>query len=141
MARRALQSAPRADHAVSILLQAAARSAWQGDPESLIPEDLAGSEHADLGLAEFLRDHQAARAHEVIEEFLRFRGSGVDFLKRNPDVALQGVGEIAVLPNQGGGAVLQAVGQSVEAARDLLRGAVGPIARADDRASGQEDDP
>jgi cellulose synthase operon protein C len=55
IARRALDALPRADHAVSYLLQAAARSSWQGNPETLIPADLIGSEHADLGLAEFLR--------------------------------------------------------------------------------------
>ncbi len=55
LAQEALDATPRADHAVGYLLQAAARSHWQGDPESLIPPDLAGSEHADVGLAEFLR--------------------------------------------------------------------------------------
>lgn len=55
LARRALDATPRADHAIAYLLQAAARSSWQGDPETLIPADLIGSEHADLGLAEFLR--------------------------------------------------------------------------------------
>lgn len=55
LARRALDAKPRADHAVACLLQAAARSSWQGDPETLIPANLVGSEHADLGLAEFLR--------------------------------------------------------------------------------------
>lgn len=55
LARRALDTTPRADHALGYLLQAAARSSWQGDPQTLIPPDLVGSEHADLGLAEFLR--------------------------------------------------------------------------------------
>lgn len=55
LAVRALNAEPRADHAVACLLQAAARSTWQGDPETLIPPDLIGSEHADLGLVEFLR--------------------------------------------------------------------------------------
>ena len=55
LASRALGATPRADHAVAYLLQAAARSEWQGDPETLIPPDLVDSEHADLGLAEFLR--------------------------------------------------------------------------------------
>jgi Flp pilus assembly protein TadD len=55
LARCALRGEPRADHAVAYLLQAAARSSWQGDPETLIPPDLVGNEHADLGLVEFLR--------------------------------------------------------------------------------------
>lgn len=55
LARQALEATPRADHAVAILLQAAARSTWQGDPEALIPADLVETEHADVGLAEFLR--------------------------------------------------------------------------------------
>ncbi|MES2354962.1 MAG: tetratricopeptide repeat protein [Pseudomonadota bacterium] len=55
LARQALDSSPRPDHAVGYLLQAAARSTWQGDPQTLIPPDLVGSEHADLGLTEFLR--------------------------------------------------------------------------------------
>jgi len=55
LARQALRSVPHPNHAVTYLLQAAARSAWQGEPESLIPPELAGSESADLGLAEFLR--------------------------------------------------------------------------------------
>jgi tetratricopeptide (TPR) repeat protein len=55
LAKVALGSKPRSDQAVSYLLQAAARSSWEGDPESLIPPDLVGSVHADLGLTEFWR--------------------------------------------------------------------------------------
>ncbi|MCK1668984.1 tetratricopeptide repeat protein [Bradyrhizobium sp. 153] len=55
LAQVALSSTPRSDQAVSYLLQAAARSSWEGDPETLIPSDLTGSVHADVGLAEFLR--------------------------------------------------------------------------------------
>ena len=55
LAQRALDAKPRCDNAVCYLLQAAARYSWQGDPESLIPSDLLGSEPADIGLAEFLR--------------------------------------------------------------------------------------
>jgi tetratricopeptide (TPR) repeat protein len=55
LARQALNTAPRADQAVAYLLQAAARSAWDGNPETLIPDDLVGSVEADLGLADFLR--------------------------------------------------------------------------------------
>ena len=42
LARKALDATPRSDHAVAYLLQAAARSTWQGDPEALIPPDLVG---------------------------------------------------------------------------------------------------
>lgn len=55
LARSALARVPRADHAVSCLLQAAARSTWTGTPDELVPADLVGNRHADLGLAEFLR--------------------------------------------------------------------------------------
>lgn len=55
LAQRALAAQPRADHAVGFLLQAAAHSSWEGDPEMLIPLDLIGHESADIGLAEFLR--------------------------------------------------------------------------------------
>jgi tetratricopeptide (TPR) repeat protein len=49
LARQALEATPRAEHAVKYLLSAAARSIWQGEPETLIPPDLVGSSHADLG--------------------------------------------------------------------------------------------
>jgi predicted Zn-dependent protease len=81
LARKALAAAPRADHAVGYLLQAAARSDWQGDPESLIPPDLAGSPHADLGLTEFFRlrnapdwaerSRELASKHLDVPEFKR----------------------------------------------------------------------
>lgn len=57
-AHAALEGSPRADHAVGYLLQAAARSDWSGDPLGLIPEDLRGTLHADIGLAEFLGRRQ-----------------------------------------------------------------------------------
>jgi cellulose synthase operon protein C len=60
LARRAMSATPRENHAVTYLLQAAARSSWVGDPESLIPTDMVGTENADLGLAEFLRIRQVA---------------------------------------------------------------------------------
>jgi hypothetical protein len=53
LAQSALAGTPRADHAIAYLLQAAARSEFNGDPNSLIPADLIGNPHADLGLAEF----------------------------------------------------------------------------------------
>jgi tetratricopeptide (TPR) repeat protein len=87
LARKALDAKPRTDHAVLYLLQAAARSDWRGDPESLIPVDLRGSAHADLGLAEFLRQrnvpHWAERSFELsskhrdVPEFKRIRAIAV----------------------------------------------------------------
>lgn len=60
LAQSALAATPRSAQAVSFLLQAAARSTWQGDPESLIPTDLIGTDHADLGLVEFLRKREVS---------------------------------------------------------------------------------
>jgi tetratricopeptide (TPR) repeat protein len=54
-ARKALSVTPPEEHAVSVLLQAAARSGWRGNPEELIPANIRGSVAADFGLAEFLR--------------------------------------------------------------------------------------
>ena len=42
LAKVALNATPRSDQAVSFLLQAAARSGWQGDPEALIPAGASG---------------------------------------------------------------------------------------------------
>jgi len=55
LARQALATTPRADVAVAYLLQAAARSGWKGNPETLIPDDLKDSVSAAFGRAEFLR--------------------------------------------------------------------------------------
>jgi Flp pilus assembly protein TadD len=81
LARTALDSKPRSEQAVSFLLQAAARSSWQGDPETLIPADLVGSVHADTGLVEYLRKRdvsgwaqrarELARNHMDLPEFRR----------------------------------------------------------------------
>ncbi|MBM7482342.1 tetratricopeptide (TPR) repeat protein [Bradyrhizobium sp. USDA 3686] len=96
LAKVALDSTPRSDQAVSYLLQAAARSSWQGDPETLIPVDLVGSVHADLGLAEFLRKRNApdwaertrelARNHLDLPEFRRLDAIAVLELALGPDV-------------------------------------------------------
>lgn len=88
LARAALGATPRADHAVAYLLQAAARSTWQGDPETLIPPDLVDSEHADLGLAEFLRHRDVPGWAERSLELSR-RHPEVDVFKR--------IGALAVL--------------------------------------------
>jgi cellulose synthase operon protein C len=79
LATQALNGSPRADHAVAYLLQAAARSNWDGNPASLIPDDLVGSKDADVGLAEFLRRRDIpgwaeqtldiCRRHPAAEEF------------------------------------------------------------------------
>jgi hypothetical protein len=86
-ARMALSLTPRADHAVAYLLQAAARSDWAGDPEVLIPADLAGTLHADVGLAEYLRRRdlsgwaertlELARRHQDSPDFKRIRSIAV----------------------------------------------------------------
>jgi cellulose synthase operon protein C len=95
LAKVALDSTPRSEQAVSYLLQAAARSSWQGDPETLIPADLVGSVHAELGLAEFLRKRNApgwakktrelARHHIDIPEFRRADAIAVLELALGPD--------------------------------------------------------
>jgi hypothetical protein len=87
LARRALAAVPRPNHAVANLLQAAARSGWQGEPESLIPADLVGSESTDLGLAEFLRWRSApgwaerclelSRRHPEVDSFKRVRALAI----------------------------------------------------------------
>jgi len=86
-AQAALDGEQRADHAVGYLLQAAAQSDWQGDPETLIPPDLAGSAQSDIGLAEFLRRREMpgwaervlemARRHAELPEFKRVRAIAV----------------------------------------------------------------
>ncbi len=87
LARNALAASPRPDYAVGVLLQAACRSSWQGDPESLIPHDLVGTPQADLGLAEFVRRREApdwasrsielARKHPDMPELKRIRALAV----------------------------------------------------------------
>lgn len=95
LAKVALNSTPRSEQAVSYLLQAAARSSWQGDPETLIPPDLVGSVHADMGLAEFLRKRnvagwaektrELARNHIDVQEFRRADAIAVLELAMGPD--------------------------------------------------------
>jgi Flp pilus assembly protein TadD len=87
LARLALLSVPRPNNALTYLLQAAARSSWQGEPESLIPPELAGSESADLGLAEFLRVRslpgwaerclELSRKYPDVDSFKRIRALSV----------------------------------------------------------------
>ncbi|MCJ2189275.1 PIN domain-containing protein [Novosphingobium beihaiensis] len=87
LAQHALTMSPRADSAVAYLLQAAARSDWQGDPESLIPDDLKNSLAAAFGLAEFMRRRdlpgwaertiELYRQHPSSEELKRANGVAV----------------------------------------------------------------
>lgn len=86
-ASAAMTAEPRVDDAVAYLLQAAARSDWEGDPEALIPDDLVGSLAADLGLVEFLRRRdlpgwaertiEIARRHPDAPDLVRARGVAV----------------------------------------------------------------
>jgi len=71
LARAALNAKPRSEQAISFLLQAAARSSWHGDPETLIPADLVGSVHADMGLIEFLRKRDVSRWAQRARELAR----------------------------------------------------------------------
>ncbi len=88
LAQQALNMSPRDNHAVAFLLQAAARSTWAGDPQSLIPADLVGTSHADLGLAEFLRRR----------EILGWEGRSLEIARRHADMKeFQIVFSIAVL--------------------------------------------
>jgi len=101
LARRALSSSPRCDHAIAYLLQAAALSPWQGNPETLIPNDLVGSEHSDLGLAEFLRRRrlpgweerslELCRNHLDQDAFKRIRAIAVLSLALQTGGAIPGV--------------------------------------------------
>ncbi|WP_354110853.1 hypothetical protein [Bradyrhizobium sp. S3.12.5] len=98
LAKVALSSTPRSDQAVSYLLQAAARSSWEGDPEILIPSDLVGSAHADLGLVEFLRKRNVpgwaektlavARKHADVSEIKLAAAIAVLELALGPDAFL-----------------------------------------------------
>jgi tetratricopeptide (TPR) repeat protein len=82
-AREALKATPPAEHAVGYLLQAAARSNWQGDPDTLVPDNLRGGLHADLGLAELYRRREKpgwqaqclelAGRHPDASEFIQVR--------------------------------------------------------------------
>jgi tetratricopeptide (TPR) repeat protein len=97
-AQKALAGSPRADHAVAYLLQAAARSDWQGEPETLIPPDLVGSSHADIGLVEFLRRREGhnwaartleiARRHPDVPDFNRVRALAILALSIEGDTVI-----------------------------------------------------
>ncbi|HEX8579132.1 MAG TPA: hypothetical protein VF655_06005, partial [Allosphingosinicella sp.] len=55
LAQSVLALPERVDFAASALLQAAARSDWQGDPQTLIPPDMMGSTTVQLALTDFMR--------------------------------------------------------------------------------------
>lgn len=81
LARLSLNAAQRCNTAVAYLLQAAARSDWEGDPATLIPDHLVGSVEAGFGLAEYMRRRdvpgwpertlELAAAHPDSEELKR----------------------------------------------------------------------
>jgi hypothetical protein len=107
LARQALDATPPADHAVSYLIQAAARSDWQNDPETLVPDRLRGSLHADLGLAEFHRRREEvgrqnrcialADRHLDVGEFIQIRGTALLSLALDPGYAhAGGIGPVSV---------------------------------------------
>ncbi len=88
LAQNALTARPRPDYAIGVLLQAAGRSSWQGDPESLIPHDLVGTPQADLGLAEFIRRREAPH----------WENRSVELARRHPDMPeLKRIKALAVL--------------------------------------------
>ncbi len=84
IAQEVLRDDAAKEHVVGFLLQAAARSGWEGDPEDLIPERFRGSPAADIGLAEFCRLREVpgwetrsldlATRHADVPEFRRVRG-------------------------------------------------------------------
>lgn len=100
LAQAALVGEPRSEQAIASLLQAAARSDWQGDPETLIPPDLSGTPHADIGLAEFLRRRdtpgwaerclELARRHPGLPEFKRIHAMAVLSLAMESESMLPG---------------------------------------------------
>ena len=55
IARAVLARPDRTEFAVSAMLQAASRSEWQGNPETLVPEGLRGNRTAEIAIADFLR--------------------------------------------------------------------------------------
>ncbi|USU05567.1 hypothetical protein NF699_02370 [Sphingomonadaceae bacterium OTU29LAMAA1] len=55
IARAVLARPDRTEFAVSAMLQAASRSNWQGDPGTLVPEEMRGTRSAELAIADFLR--------------------------------------------------------------------------------------
>ncbi|MBS0220364.1 MAG: hypothetical protein JSR91_06440 [Proteobacteria bacterium] len=86
-AQKALDALPSEEHAVSVLLQAAARSDWSGNPEELVPPGLRNTLSAEFGLAEFVRRRESpgwqkqcidvAARHPERNEFKLLRATAV----------------------------------------------------------------
>lgn len=55
IAQALLQRPDRTEFALTALLQAASHADWQGDPESLVPEEMRDLSAAKLGVADFMR--------------------------------------------------------------------------------------
>jgi Flp pilus assembly protein TadD len=122
LAKVALSSTPRSDQAVSYLLQAAARYSWEGDPETLIPPDLVGSVHVDLGLAEFWRKRNLpgwaektlalARNHADVPEFKLEAAIAVLELALGPDAFLGRPGTVTRAELEGAASEMSAMAES-----------------------------
>ena len=91
LATRAMETTPRDDNAITILLHAAARSDWVGDPQSLIPRDLMGGVQADLGMTEFLRRRELPGWEETTLEIAR-RHPDAEELKVAHSIAVLSLG-------------------------------------------------
>lgn len=96
LAKQALAMEPRADHAVAYLLQAAERSGWQGDPKTLVPDDLLDKEATAVGLAEFYRRREEEGWAESVLELCRQHPDSDD-LKR-----VRGITVLAMAADDGG---------------------------------------
>jgi tetratricopeptide (TPR) repeat protein len=121
-AQAAIDGVPRADHAVGYLLQAAARSEWVGDPESLIPSDLVGTPQADIGLAEFLRRRNLSGWAERSLDMARQHRDTPEFKR---------IGAIAVLTLAIEADSISATGHSSVTSEELERAADDMKARAE----------
>lgn len=100
LAAEALAAEPPSVAAVSVRLQAAARSDWDGDPMDLVPERYAASRDAAIGLAEFYRRRardgwqravlEVTKAHSDEPEFRQQRALAVLSLAIETNEAIGG---------------------------------------------------
>lgn len=98
--RRAIEASPPAEAGLAYLLQAVARSDWEGDPYALIPDELRDTLAADLGLAEFFRRKEIdgwpqrviefAEKHPDAEELQRLKSGAVLELALQRDGSMVG---------------------------------------------------
>ena len=79
LAQEALQGPEPVEAAVSYLLQAASRSAWTGNPESLVPPAFERGVQADLGMAEFIRRRERPGWEEASLEMARRHPDALEF--------------------------------------------------------------